>query len=162
VSFDEDVPPLLETADASVKDVRGHPHEYPLRAAAQSVVQTAADQIEVHLRVGVDLVIHADEKQVVLLADSDTMQETNRAIFTVDEEKARVPTLATGQRAKTFGRQRFELPVGAGEHSLVKLPRDIMPDLLHPNAKGYAIWAEAIEPTVKKLMGERLPSAGQS
>ena len=29
-----------------------------------------------------------------------------------------------------------------------------MPDLLHPNAKGYAIWAEAIEPTVKKLMGE--------
>ena len=34
------------------------------------------------------------------------------------------------------------------------LPRDIMPDLLHPNAKGYAIWAEAIEPSVKKLMGE--------
>ena len=35
-----------------------------------------------------------------------------------------------------------------------KLPRDIMPDLLHPNAKGYQIWAEAIEPSVKKLMGE--------
>ena len=35
-----------------------------------------------------------------------------------------------------------------------KLPRDIMPDLLHPNAKGYEIWAEAIEPSVKKLMGE--------
>ena len=34
------------------------------------------------------------------------------------------------------------------------LSRDIMPDLLHPNAKGYAIWAEAIEPSVKKLMGE--------
>ncbi|MGA2033937.1 MAG: platelet-activating factor acetylhydrolase IB subunit [Thermoguttaceae bacterium] len=34
------------------------------------------------------------------------------------------------------------------------LPRSIMPDLLHPNAKGYAIWAEAIEPTIKKLMGE--------
>ena len=33
------------------------------------------------------------------------------------------------------------------------LPRDIMPDLLHPNAKGYQIWAEAIEPMVKKLMG---------
>jgi beta-glucosidase len=36
-----------------------------------------------------------------------------------------------------------------------KLPRDIMPDLLHPNEKGYQIWAEAIEPTVKKLMGEK-------
>jgi beta-glucosidase len=35
-----------------------------------------------------------------------------------------------------------------------KLSRDIMPDLLHPNAKGYEIWAEAIEPSVKKLMGE--------
>jgi beta-glucosidase len=34
------------------------------------------------------------------------------------------------------------------------LPKDIMPDLLHPNEKGYKIWAEAIEPTVKKLMGE--------
>ena len=34
------------------------------------------------------------------------------------------------------------------------LSKDIMPDRLHPNAKGYEIWAEAIEPTVKKLMGE--------
>ena len=30
-----------------------------------------------------------------------------------------------------------------------------MPDLLHPNAKGYEIWAEAIEPKVAKLMGEK-------
>jgi beta-glucosidase len=36
-----------------------------------------------------------------------------------------------------------------------KLSRDIMPDLLHPNAKGYTIWAAAIEPTVAKLMGEK-------
>ena len=35
------------------------------------------------------------------------------------------------------------------------LPREIMPDLLHPNAKGYMIWAEAIEPTVKKLLDEK-------
>jgi len=32
------------------------------------------------------------------------------------------------------------------------LSKDIMPDLLHPNAKGYEIWAEAIEPKVKELM----------
>jgi lysophospholipase L1-like esterase len=32
------------------------------------------------------------------------------------------------------------------------LSREIMPDLLHPNAKGYEIWAEAIAPTVKELM----------
>lgn len=35
-----------------------------------------------------------------------------------------------------------------------KLPAEIMPDLLHPNAKGYKIWAEAIEPKVAELMGE--------
>jgi len=35
------------------------------------------------------------------------------------------------------------------------LSKDIMPDLLHPNTKGYVIWAEAIEPTVAKLMGEK-------
>jgi beta-glucosidase len=29
-----------------------------------------------------------------------------------------------------------------------------MPDLLHPQAKGYGIWAEAIEPSVKKMLGE--------
>ncbi len=34
------------------------------------------------------------------------------------------------------------------------ITKDIMPDYLHPNEKGYRIWAEAIEPTVKKLMAE--------
>ena len=32
------------------------------------------------------------------------------------------------------------------------LPKSIMPDRLHPNSKGYEIWAEAIEPTIKELM----------
>jgi beta-glucosidase len=34
------------------------------------------------------------------------------------------------------------------------LATDIMPDRLHPSPKGYQIWADAIEPTVAKLMGE--------
>ena len=33
------------------------------------------------------------------------------------------------------------------------LTKDIMPDALHPNLKGYQIWAEAIIPTVKQMMG---------
>jgi lysophospholipase L1-like esterase len=32
------------------------------------------------------------------------------------------------------------------------VPADIMADGLHPTAKGYQIWADAITPTVKKLM----------
>ncbi|ACE82897.1 beta-glucosidase Cel3D [Cellvibrio japonicus] len=33
-----------------------------------------------------------------------------------------------------------------------ELPVDIMPDLLHPNEKGYAIWAKAIEQDIQSLM----------
>lgn len=32
------------------------------------------------------------------------------------------------------------------------LPKEIMPDFLHPRAKGYQMWAEAMEPTLKKLL----------
>jgi len=27
-----------------------------------------------------------------------------------------------------------------------------MPDLLHPNARGYQIWADAIEPTLADML----------
>jgi len=36
-----------------------------------------------------------------------------------------------------------------------ELTKDIMPDFLHPCAKGYQIWAEAIEPKTAELMGEK-------
>jgi lysophospholipase L1-like esterase len=32
------------------------------------------------------------------------------------------------------------------------LSKDIMPDLLHPNEKGYEIWAKAMAPTLQKLL----------
>ena len=32
------------------------------------------------------------------------------------------------------------------------LPKELMPDFLHPNRKGYQIWAAAMEPMIKKLM----------
>ena len=35
------------------------------------------------------------------------------------------------------------------------LPESIMPDLLHPNEKGYEIWAKAMEPMVRELLGEK-------
>jgi lysophospholipase L1-like esterase len=33
------------------------------------------------------------------------------------------------------------------------IPKDIMPDLLHPNEKGYEIWADAIREPLKRLLG---------
>lgn len=32
------------------------------------------------------------------------------------------------------------------------LSSDIMPDYLHPNAKGYKIWADAVQPTLDEMM----------
>ena len=32
------------------------------------------------------------------------------------------------------------------------LSRDVMPDLLHPNDKGYAIWADQMNPTLQRLL----------
>ncbi|MCW8833998.1 MAG: platelet-activating factor acetylhydrolase IB subunit [Colwellia sp.] len=34
------------------------------------------------------------------------------------------------------------------------LPKSVMPDRLHPNQKGYQIWATAMLPTIKRLMVE--------
>jgi lysophospholipase L1-like esterase len=33
-----------------------------------------------------------------------------------------------------------------------KVPADIMPDFLHPNEHGYQLWAEAMEPTLAKML----------
>jgi beta-glucosidase len=44
-----------------------------------------------------------------------------------------------------------------GEKFLVsdgKLPKEVMPDYLHPNAKGYGIWAEAVKGTVDEMVGK--------
>lgn len=36
-----------------------------------------------------------------------------------------------------------------------RMRQDLFPDHTHPNEKGYAVWAAAIEPTIAKLMGEQ-------
>jgi beta-glucosidase len=35
------------------------------------------------------------------------------------------------------------------------ISKDIMPDALHPNEAGYKIWANAMEPKLKELLGEK-------
>jgi lysophospholipase L1-like esterase len=33
-----------------------------------------------------------------------------------------------------------------------ELPKDVMPDKLHPTAKGYQIWYDAMWPTLEPLL----------
>ena len=35
------------------------------------------------------------------------------------------------------------------------LSDEIMPDMLHPGPKGFQIWADAIEPKLAELLGEK-------
>lgn len=65
----------------------------------------------------------------------------------------RLPGLADGRRVFFLDVNRaFLQPDGA-------LPAEIMPDWLHPNAAGYAIWARAMQPELERLMAlPRLPA----
>lgn len=39
------------------------------------------------------------------------------------------------------------------------LAKEIEPDFLHFSAKGYQVWADAMEPTIKEMLGEKAPAA---
>ena len=58
--------------------------------------------------------------------------------------------------AKLDGRNGITfLDVGAGFlQPDGSIPRELMGDFLHPTAKGYEIWAEAMEPTLARLLGK--------
>jgi lysophospholipase L1-like esterase len=65
---------------------------------------------------------------------------------------ATIKAVNTGLAQLADNKQVFYMDIG--EKFLVNgvVPADIMADGLHPTAKGYQIWADAILPTVKQLM----------
>ena len=73
----------------------------------------------------------------------DELKEINGAISKLDDGKA-VKYLDIGSK--------FLEKDGT-------LPTDIMPDLLHPNKKGYEIWADAIEETLKRMLKEKFQTS---
>ena len=76
-------------------------------------------------------------------APNDKLRKRNRAInkiLATYEDKQRVFYLDLGKQFLTQDG---------------RLPRDIMPDLLHPNTRGYELWAKAMEPMVAKFLGDQ-------
>jgi len=62
-------------------------------------------------------------------------------------------SLANIQRYSSHGKMVTFLDIGPkflGADG--QLHKDVMPDLLHPSEHGYEIWAEAMEPTLKKML----------
>jgi lysophospholipase L1-like esterase len=74
------------------------------------------------------------------------------------DDKARLVNIKANDLAKTVadGKNVFYLDIG--DKFLEKdgtLSKDIMPDLLHLNAKSYEIWAKSTEPKVAELLGDK-------
>jgi lysophospholipase L1-like esterase len=63
-----------------------------------------------------------------------------------------IKAVNTGLTQFADGKQVFYMDIGDKFMVNGAVPADIMADGLHPTAKGYQIWADAILPTVKKLM----------
>lgn len=84
--------------------------------------------------------------KVLLLAVFPRDRKDSSMRQRVDQINALIAKLADGK-------QTVYLDIGqkfldsAGE-----IPNDIMPDRLHPNAKGYEIWYDAMQPTLEKLL----------
>ncbi len=66
----------------------------------------------------------------------------------IADVNSRIALLADGQR--TVYLDIGEKFVGAGG----VISKEVMPDFLHLSARGYELWAEAMEPTLKKMLGE--------
>ena len=65
------------------------------------------------------------------------IKQVNDAIAKLDDGGAHVKYLDIGPK--------FLAPDG-------ELTKEIMPDYLHPNAKGYEIWADAVEPSLDEML----------
>lgn len=78
---------------------------------------------------------------------------------TVRRKVATVNSLIAALDQSSRGGRVFYLDIG--DRFLGKdkwdgeLPKEIMPDFLHLSEKGYTIWAEAVEPKIAELLGER-------
>jgi len=70
-----------------------------------------------------------------------------------DPQRAQI-TAVNRELAKLHdGKHVFWLDIGARFLDAEgNLPRNIMPDLLHPSLKGYEIWADAIREPLRQLL----------
>jgi len=93
-----------------------------------------------------DLRVRLPESKVLLLAIFPRGQTNNPVRAQLKEVNAGIAKLDDGKMVKFLDLgTNFLEPDGT-------LSRDIFPDRLHPNAKGYQIWADAMEPKLTEML----------
>ncbi len=86
--------------------------------------------------------------KVLLLATFPRGEKPHDSLRDINE---RVNRIIAGQ---ADGRSIFFLNINAAlTDPDGTLSKDVMPDLLHPNAKGYAIWQREMQPLLQELLG---------
>jgi len=93
---------------------------------------------------------HLPNAKVLLLSifprgkgPDDPLRKINEAV------NSRLPELAEDDPSVTH--------LNINDHFLDeqgRLSRKLLPDLLHPNTRGYKVWAAAMEPTLSRLLGD--------
>jgi lysophospholipase L1-like esterase len=85
--------------------------------------------------------------RILLLAVFPREEKADGALRKINDEINRMlARLADGKQVYFLNiNHAFLQPDGT-------LSKDIMPDLLHPNARGYQLWADAMQPELERLM----------
>jgi lysophospholipase L1-like esterase len=86
------------------------------------------------------------QTKILLLGIFPRGEKTDPVREQVKAVNAGISKLDDGSKVKflDFG-EKFLAPDGT-------LPRDLFPDLLHPDEKGYQIWADAMEPMLSQML----------
>ena len=77
-----------------------------------------------------------------------------------DDDKLRRNNMAANKMIATLAKNKMVHFLDINSAFLAKdekrtLTKEVMPDRLHPHEKGYRIWAEAMEPKLAELLGEK-------
>lgn len=110
-------------------------------------------------------------------SDSDILEGVTAIVADIRRRQpdTKIVLLGIFPRGKAFSAQRGRLleinqalaKLDDGQHIIYldfgsqliekdgSISKDIMPDALHPNETGYKIWANAMEPKLKELIGEK-------
>jgi beta-glucosidase len=133
-----------------------HPKTLVLMIGTNNTGNNTADEIAAADRKIVEEIrAKLPETKILLLAIFPRGPRKNKEGVVTDDGVAKMEAIraANAQLAKLDDGQHVRY-LDISDKFLVdgKIPDDIMPDQLHPNAKGYQIWADAMQPLLEEMM----------